>query len=372
MQAHNRAMRLVRVGSVFFTAACLFPTLGFGHQPGQASAGKWAIAVHGGAGESEWEHMDAKTAAAYRASLGRALSTGVNKLSHGGRALDAVEAAIQVLEDDPLFSAGRGSAFDDQGKNEMDASIMDGATLQAGAVAGVRYTKNPISAARAVMERSPYVMLAGPGADTFAAKNGLPQMPPSYFFTEMRWQELLGVLKQTGKSLPPRPAGVPKPPPHERSALPSTGGFLAHQFGTVGVVARDVHGNLSAGTSTGGMQGKLPGRVGDSPIIGAGTYASNKSCAVSSTGVGEYFIRLSVAKEICDLVQYRGMSTAEAANFVIGKEVGALKGGEGGVIVLDRHSDPVWSFNTLGMFRARQVKGGTAEIEVESKHRPAT
>lgn len=329
--------------------------------------GTWAIAIHGGAGESEWEHMDPQTAAAYRASLSRALSVGVAKLNHGGRSLDAVEAAIKVLEDDPLFSAGRGSAFDDQGKNEMDASIMDGASLQAGAVAGVCCTKNPISAARAVMEKSPYVMMAGPGADVFAAKNGLPQMPPSYFFTEMRWQELLGVLKQSGKPLPARPPGVPKEPKHESSALPLDGSAFTHKFGTVGAVARDVYGNLSAGTSTGGMQGKLPGRVGDSPIIGAGTYAANQSCAVSSTGVGEYFIRLSVAKEICALVQYKGMSTADAANFVINQEVASLKGGEGGVIVLDRRSNPVWSFNTVGMFRARQVAGGAPQIEVRGK-----
>jgi beta-aspartyl-peptidase (threonine type) len=314
--------------------------------------------------------MDAQTVAAYRASLSRALSGGVAKLAHGARSLDAVEAAIKVLEDDPLFNAGRGAGFDDEGKNEMDASIMDGATLQAGAVAGVCCTKNPISAARAVMERSPYVMMTGPGADTFAAKSGLPQMPPSYFFTEMRWQELLGVLKQSGKPFPARPAGVPKEPKHEKTALSPGGGFFAHKFGTVGVVARDVHGNLSAGTSTGGMQGKLRGRVGDSPVIGAGTYASNGSCAVSSTGVGEYFIRLSVAKEICTLVQYKGMSTGDAANFVINKEVASLKGGEGGVIVLDRQSDPVWSFNTLGMFRARQVKGGAAEIEVKAQKIP--
>lgn len=364
---NNRAMTYLRMGFAFVSAICFWATTSFGQQTGQTTPGKWAIALHGGAGESEWEHMDAQTAAAYRASLSRALNVGVSKLSHGARSLDTVEAVIKVLEDDPLFSAGRGSAFDDQGKNEMDASIMDGATLQAGAVAGVCCTKNPISAARAVMERSPYVLIAGPGADTFAAKNGLPQMPPSYFFTEMRWQELLGVLKQSGKPLPARPPGVPPEPKHERSALPLKGGPLAHEFGTVGVVARDVHGDLSAGTSTGGMQGKLPGRVGDSPIIGAGTYASNQSCAVSSTGMGEYFIRLSVAKEICALVQYKGMTTAEAANFVINKEVGALKGGEGGVIVLDRKADPVWSFNTLGMFRARQVQGGSPEIEVHGK-----
>lgn len=348
------------MGLAFFAVTC------FG-----APAAKWAIAIHGGAGESEWEHMDAHTAESYRASLSRALSVGVSKLSHGARSLDAVEAAIKVLEDDPLFSAGRGSAFDDQGKNEMDASIMDGATLEAGAVAGVCCTKNPISAARTVMEKSPYVMMAGPGADAFAKKNGLPQMPPSYFFTEMRWRELLGILKQSRKPLPPRPPGVPPAsvqtePKHERSAL-SSPDIFAHRFGTVGAVARDIYGNLSAGTSTGGMQGKLPGRVGDSPIIGAATYASNQSCAVSSTGVGEYFIRLSVAKEICALVQYKRMSTADAANFVIDKEVGSLKGGEGGVIVLSPQSDPVWSFNTLGMFRARQVQGGAPDVEVRGR-----
>jgi beta-aspartyl-peptidase (threonine type) len=209
---HNRAMGHIRVGFAFLAAICFGPISSFGQKEAQTPTGKWAIAVHGGAGESEWEHMDAQTAAAYQASLSRALSAGVAKLSHGARSLDAVETAIKVLEDDPLFNAGRGSGFDDQGRNEMDASIMDGATLQAGAVAGVCCTKNPISAARAVMEKSPYVMMVGPGADTFAAKNGLPQMPPSYFFTEMRWQELLGVLKQSGKPFPARPAGVPKEP----------------------------------------------------------------------------------------------------------------------------------------------------------------
>jgi len=328
--------------------------------PGQTSS-KWAIAVHGGAGESEWEHMDAATAAAYHLSLEHALQAGVDKLRRGGQAIDAVEAAVNVLEDDPLFNAGRGSAFDDQGKNEMDASIMDGATLQAGSVAGVQFTKNPISLARAVMEKTPYVMLAGPGADAFAVSIHLPQMPASYFFTEMRWQELLKVLKSQGKPLPPRPAGVP-PAPTDTSS--SDFAPLAHKFGTVGVVARDIHGDLSAGTSTGGMQGKMPGRVGDSPVIGAGTYASTQSCAVSSTGVGEYFIRLAVAKEICSLVQYKGLSIQQAADYVINKEVAPLKGGEGGVIVLDGKSDPIWSFNTLGMFRARQTEGGVAVIEV--------
>jgi beta-aspartyl-peptidase (threonine type) len=318
------------------------------------------MAVHGGAGSGEWEHMDAASAAAYRSSLTRALEAGAAKLQAGSRAIDAVEAAIRTMEDDPLFNAGRGAVFNAEGKNEMDAAIMDGETLAAGSVAGVHFTKNPISLARAVMERTPHVLLIGPGADTFAVRAGLPQMPASYFFTEMRWQELVQVLKQSNRPIPPRPPGVPPPP---RSALPVV---AAHQFGTTGAVARDMHGNIAAGTSTGGMQGKMPGRVGDSPIIGAGTYASNRACAVSATGVGEYFIRLSAAKEICSLVAYRGMSVQQAADHVIRNEVGALKGGEGGVIVLNQTSDPVWSFNTLGMFRARQTAHSAPEVQVEA------
>lgn len=323
---------------------------------------KWAVAVHGGGGEEEWQHMDAATAAAYHASLERALSAGAAVLSKGGRSIDAVEAAIKTMEDDPLFNAGRGAAFDAEGKNEMDAAIMDGATLKAGSVAGVSATKNPIALARAVMEHSPYVMMVGPGADTFAISQHIQQMPPSYFFTEMRWQELLGVLRAQGRPLPARPPGVSGAP----HAMLSDGVTpFAHRFGTVGAVARDVNGDISAGTSTGGMQGKLPGRVGDSPVIGAGTYAANDSCAVSATGVGEYFIRLDAAKEICALVKLKGLSTRAAAEHVIRGEVAKLKGGEGGVIVLSRTSNPVWSYNTLGMFRARQVEGGAAEVEVK-------
>ena len=331
-------------------------------QPAALHRTKWAIAIHGGAGEEEWQHMDAATAAAYHASLARALDAGAAVLNKGGRSIDAVETAIEVLEDDPLFNAGRGAAFDAEGRNEMDAAIMDGATLDAGSVAGVSATKNPIALARAVMEHSPYVMMAGPGADAFAVSQHLPQMPPSYFFTEMRWQELLGVLRSQGKPLPARPPSVPAP---QAMTRPQSVEPFAHRFGTVGAVARDVHGDVSAGTSTGGMQGKLPGRVGDSPVIGAGTYAANDSCAISATGVGEYFIRLDAAKEICALVKLKGMSTSAAADHVIREEVAKLKGGEGGVIVLDQKSDPVWSYNTLGMFRARQVEGGKAEVDVK-------
>ena len=332
-------------------------------QPKNPHPTKWAIAIHGGAGEEEWQHMDAVTADAYHASLTRALQAGTAVLSKGGRSIDAVEAAIEVLEDDPLFNAGRGSAFDSEGRNEMDAAIMDGATLEAGSVAGVNATKNPIALARAVMEHSPYVMMVGPGADAFAVTQHLPQMPPSYFFTEMRWQELLGVLRAQGKTIPPRPPGVPAAP-HAMVLSHGVAPF-AHRFGTVGAVVRDMHGNISVGTSTGGMQGKLPGRVGDSPVIGAGTYAANDSCAVSATGVGEYFIRLDAAKEICALVEMKGMTTSEAAEQVIRGEVAKLKGGEGGVIVLNKKSDPIWTYNTLGMFRARQVEGGQPEVEVK-------
>jgi beta-aspartyl-peptidase (threonine type) len=323
---------------------------------------KWAVSVHGGGGSAEWEHMDAKSAAEYRAGLARALAAAVAKLQGKGSALDAVQAAIVQLEDDPAFNAGRGAAFNEQGKQEMDASIMDGSNLAAGSVAGVQFTKNPISLARAVMEHTPHVMLIGPGADALAGRVGLPRMPASYFFTEGRWQEFVGVMKASGRPVPPRPVPGPR-----SSVQPSAGTFrvFAHKYGTTGAIARDVRGNIAAGTSTGGMQGKMPGRVGDSPIIGAATYAANQSCAVSSTGVGEYFIRLAVAKEICALVQYRGFSVQQAADHVIHKEVASLKGGEGGVIVLSTREDPVWSFNTLGMFRSQQIEGHPPVVIVE-------
>ncbi len=246
----------------------------------------------------------------------------------------------------------------------MDAAIMDGATLEAGSVADVSATKNPIALARAVMEHSPYVMMVGPGADAFAISQHLPQMPPSYFFTEMRWQELLGVLRaqRQADSRCGRPACRLRRTPWRYRMVWRPSRIASEPLGAV---ARDVHGNLSAGTSTGGMQGKLPGRVGDSPIIGAGTYAANDACAVSATGVGEYFIRLDVAKEICGLVKWKRMTTGAAAEHVIRDEVAKLKGGEGGVIVLDQKTDPVWAYNTLGMFRARQVEGGKPEVLVK-------
>lgn len=324
-------------------------------------AHSWAIAIHGGAGESEWEHMDAATAAAYHESLAKALAAGSAVLKRHGTALDAVEAAVKVLEDDPLFNAGRGSAFAADGKNEMDAAIMNGATLAAGSVADVEFTRHPISLARAVMEHTPYVMMVGPGADEFSRTQGLEQQPPSFFFTEMRWQEFASIMRASGRPVPPRPAGVPAEPVAVN--VPASPIF-SHRFGTVGAVARDSEGHLAAATSTGGMQGKLPGRVGDSPLIGAGTYASDRSCAVSGTGVGEYFIRLTLAREVCTLVE-QGQTPQQAADHMIHTELPALKGGEGGVIVMAPNGDPVWSSNTLGMFRAKEEEGSEPDIHVK-------
>lgn len=331
--------------------------------PAGAAMSGWAIAIHGGAGESEWEQMDAATAAAYRASLAKALAAGSDVLKRKGTALDAVEAAVEVLEDDPLFNAGRGAAFAANGTNEMDAALMDGSTLAAGSVADVHFTRHPIALARAVMEHTPYVMMVGEGADTFARAQGIEQQPASFFFTEMRWREFVGIMKASGRPIPPRPQGV--------AAESGSGGaatfalpIFAHRFGTVGAVARDSVGHLAAATSTGGMQGKLPGRVGDSPLIGAGTYASDHSCAVSGTGVGEYFIRLTLAREVCTLVE-EGRTPQQAADEMIHRQLPALKGGEGGVIVIAPSGEPVWSSNTLGMFRAREEEGHAAEVFVK-------
>ena len=322
---------------------------------GQQPAHHWAIEVHGGAGVIERKNLGPEGDRHYREGMDRAIKAGAAVLDKGGSAVDAVEAALNVLENDPLFNAGKGAVFTREGKNEMDASIMDGSNLKAGAVAGVTRTKNPISAARAVMDKSPHVMIAGPGADMFAAGVGLQQEDPSYFFTEGRWQSLVKQLKKEGKPIPPRPAGAPPEGPAEPVAQVDEDPD-SQMHGTTGAVALDKNGNIAAGTSTGGMQGKMPGRVGDSPIIGAGTYASNQSCAVSSTGTGEYFIRLGVAREICNLVYFRGMKLQAAADEVIHKELEALHG-DGGIIALTPDGQLVWSFNTPGMFRARLREG---------------
>lgn len=286
------------------------------------------LVVHGGAGNIRRETMTAERDAAYRAALEEALELGYAVLEDGGAALDAVEAVLRFFEDSPLFNAGKGAVFNKAGRNELDASIMDGASRQAGAVAGVTTIRHPISAARAVMEDSPHVLLAGPGAEAFAADAGLEMVPPEYFRTERRWQQLQELLAREAEGT---------------------------HFGTVGAVALDREGRIAAGTSTGGTSNKLPGRIGDSPIIGAGTWADD-SCGISSTGHGEFFIRYGVAHEICARARYTGISVAEAAREVI-QEVLVGAGGEGGVIALDAAGTPVLEFNTSGMYRGWIAEG---------------
>jgi beta-aspartyl-peptidase (threonine type) len=349
---------MLTMRSLFFGA--IMTTTLAGAAQTQATAHHWAIVLHGGAGVIERASMKPEAEAAYRASLTRATQAAAKVLDLGGSSVDAIEAAIQILEDDPLFNAGRGAVFTAEGRNELDAAIMDGANLKAGAVAGVTRTRHPISLARAVMEKSPHVMLIGAGADTFGASVGLEQVDPSYFFTERRWQSLVKQLQKEGRPIPPRPAGAPAPPTGPIAEIEPPD---AHRFGTVGVVALDRAGNIAAGTSTGGTQGKQWGRVGDSPIIGAGTYASNQSCAVSATGTGEYFIRLTVAREVCALVQYKGMMLQQAADQVIHRELAALHG-DGGLIAITPDGQLAWSFNTPGMFRARLTEGGNLQIGI--------
>lgn len=287
---------------------------------------RWSLAIHGGAGVIERGDLTPEKESAYRAGLNAALAAGGQILDAGGTSLDAVAAAVRVLEDDLLFNAGRGAVFTADGVNELDAAIMDGATQKAGAVAGVTRTRNPIDLARAVMDNSRHVMLSGAGANRFSVEQGLPQVEPKWFYSDERWQQL-----QAWK--------------HKNSAAVDR----THLFGTVGAVALDSDGNLAAATSTGGMTGKRWGRVGDSPIIGAGTYAKNGQCAVSATGSGEYFIRESAARQICDRVAWKGESLKDAAQATI-MAVGAI-GGDGGLIAMGPDGRPAFAINDLGMYR---------------------
>ena len=326
----------------------------------QTQVHPWAIVVHGGAGVIERKSMTPELEAEYRAGLKKAIEAGAQVLDRGGSSMDAIEAAIRILEDDPNFNAGRGAVFAADGTNQLDAAIMDGATLRAGAVADVTRTRHPISLARAVMEKSPHVLLVGEGADVFSKYAGLEQADPSFFFTEQRWQSLMRDLKKEGLPIPPRPVGAPPEPTLPLAGLEPPD---LHKWGTVGVVALDRNGDIAAGTSTGGTQAKRWGRVGDSPIIGAGTYASNESCAVSATGTGEYFIRLTVARTVCALVEYKGYKLQAAADELIHKQLEAIHG-DGGLIAIAPDGQMAWSFNTPGMFRARLAEGGKLEMAI--------
>ncbi|MFC3068414.1 isoaspartyl peptidase/L-asparaginase family protein [Phenylobacterium soli] len=323
----------------------------------------WALVAHGGAGVIERAHLTPEQDGAYREAMGRVVEAGGAVLKAGGAALDAVEAGIRILEDDPLFNAGRGAVFTAEGKTELDAAVMDGKSLGAGAVAGVTRTRHPVSLARAVMARSPHVFLIGAGADAFSAAQGLEQAEPAWFFTERRWRALQKDLTTLGLPIPPRPEGASEAA--GRAALAHDEGptGTVRKFGTVGLVARDANGDVAAGTSTGGTTAKRWGRVGDSPLIGAGTYADNRSCAVSATGTGEYFIRLAVAHRICALVEFKGLPLQAALDQVIQHELTAL-GGDGGVIAVDPQGHMAWSFNTSGMYRARLADGEPLQVGI--------
>jgi len=334
---------------------------GAGLAAAPAQAEEWSIVIHGGAGVIERGAMSRETEAEYRLSLAGALQAGSEALAAGKSALEAVELVIRRLEDDPLFNAGKGAVFTAEGTNELDASIMDGRTRAAGAVAGLTRVKHPISAARAVMERSPHVLLSGEGAERFAEAQGLELVEPDYFFTERRWNALIKELAAEGQPIPQRPANAPK---NNRADTLD----VERKFGTVGVVARDARGDLAAGTSTGGTTAKRWGRVGDSPVIGAGTYAQNGVCAVSATGSGEYFIRAAVAKSICARIELKGETAQEAADAVVQRELKAL-GGDGGVIALGPRGEMAWSYNTTGMYRARQSAGGEPVVAIYKDER---
>ncbi len=304
------------------------------------------LAVHGGTGMAKAE-MTPEREKALRADLEKSLQAGYKRLLQtNATSLDAVEAAIRVLEDSPLFNAGKGAVFTHDGKNELDASIMEGRTLKAGAVAGVTRIKNPITAARAVMERSKHVMLIGEGADVFAREMGLERVDPSYFHTDERRQQLQKILDEE-KSKDKQSSIAPPP----------------REWSTVGAVAVDGAGNLAAGTSTGGMTNKRFGRVGDSPIIGAGTYADNDSCAVSCTGHGEYFIRYAVAHSIAALVKYKGYPVDKAAAEVINQTL-EKAGGEGAAIVLDRHKNFAPARNSEGLYRGWITTDGKMGVKL--------
>lgn len=319
----------------------------------QADAPKFAIAIHGGAGTIEKSSMTPEKRRAYEAKLEAAIDAGYAVLENGGASLDAVVAAINVMENSPLFNAGKGSVYTYDGTHELDASIMDGRNRQAGAVAGVKHIANPINLARMVMEDSPFVMLAGAGAEEFARSRGVPMVDNKIFDSEQRREQLERAKEKLDKE-----NQQDKDYRAAVDALP-----VPFRMGTVGAVALDQQGNLAAGTSTGGMTAKRFGRIGDAPVIGAGTFADNNSCAVSATGHGEYFIRYNVAADICMRVAYQNKTVAQAADEVI-NQILLPVGGTGGVIVLDANGNIALTFNTAGMYRASRVAGKAAEVAI--------
>jgi beta-aspartyl-peptidase (threonine type) len=357
-----------------FFALMLFsaPATDFAQEPARSVAGspeqdagdqpkmqtkKIGLVVHGGAGTIDRSKMTPEKEREYRAGLERALTAGYEILKRGGSGLDATEAAVRVLEDDPHFNAGKGAVFTSAGVNELDASIMDGKTLKAGAVASLRHVKNPITLARLVMDKAESVttkeprvgpvLIVGDGAEAFARENGVEMVDEKYFFTQQRWDSLQKIKEA-----------------EKQGGTGEKKFFISEEdrHGTVGAVALDQEGNLAAATSTGGMTNKRPGRIGDTPVIGAGTYANNQTCAVSCTGDGEYFIRAGVAHEVSALMEYRGMKLKEAAQTAL--DAAKKIGGKGGLIAIDRNGNIALPFNTNGMYRGYIDPNGKIVVEI--------
>ena len=315
---------------------------------------KFGLVIHGGAGTILKKNMTDSLEKAYRLKLEEATKAGHKILSDGGTSMEAVTAAINIMEDSPLFNAGKGAVFTHDGTNELDASVMDGKTLNAGAISGVTTVKNPIDLAVAVMDKSEHVMLSAKGAEQFAKEQGLEIVDPSYFYTERRFQSLQKIIDKEKTQLDhDDDKKVAFMDPYIKDS----------KFGTVGCAALDKYGNLAAGTSTGGMTNKRYNRIGDAPIIGSGTYANNATCAVSSTGWGEFFIRAQVAHDISAMMEYKGVTLQEAASEVIQKKVPAL-GGDGGIVAIDKDGNVAMEFNTAGMYRAHMNAKGDLDIKI--------
>jgi len=343
-------MRIAKILSLVIFLALVISIFGFQiEKAGKELADvKYGIVIHGGAGNINKDEMSEDMQKEYIQVMNEAIMAANKILENNGSSLDAVEAAINIMEDSPLFNAGKGAVFNEEGKNELDASIMDGSKLNCGAIAGVKHIKNPISLARLVMERTPHVLLIADGAEKFAEQQGIKLVDESYFFTERRWKSYLKVKEEEEKKKK-----------NKESMILDNVGF---QFGTVGACALDKQGNLAAGTSTGGMTYKKPGRIGDSPIIGAGTYAKNSTCAVSATGHGEFFIKNVVAYDISAQMEYKGLSLQQAADATMKKLT--AQGADGGVIAIDKTANIAMLFNTNAMFRGYSIKSEKPIIKI--------
>lgn len=352
------------LATILLLSIVALPSIGFAQKGSMAEikqlqgpqSPRLGFVIHGGAGVITRGSLSPEREKEYRADLEKALLAGYKALQDGRPGLDAVEIAIRILEDSPLFNAGKGAVFTHDGKNELDASIMDGKTLAAGAVAGLRHVKNPITLARAVMEKSEHVMMVGEGAEQFAKEQKIEIVDEKYFWTQPRWDALQKILKEEAAEKGKVKRTVSR-------TMTETERLPQNKFGTVGAVALDKNGDLSAGTSTGGMTNKKYGRVGDAPIIGAGTYANNETCAVSATGWGEYFIRLGVARDISSLMEYQAVTVQAAADRVIKQKLQKL-GGDGGIIAIDKFGNIGVSFNSEGMYRAYINSEGKPVVEI--------